>query len=234
VLDRWGTSCKELGRPPGNQSWNSAQRRRGERRQRGSPALSLPSRGDPGAAPWLSAGLGVAPVASRNNPAALTGHETPCGRDRDGALRRAIRARAPIPLMVGRMNETRRRVVGSAPGPRQCCLPSVRDWRDRRCRRAAPDISRRQGRPGREPSAAMRRAQIPRSITRRAWPLDSSAEGRSRPLRDLGDDPGDRSFDLRVGQRALARLEPYIDRNRFRTFGQTLALINVKDADLRD
>ncbi len=42
------------------------------------PGLSLPSRGDEGAAPWLSLGSGVAPVAFRPQTARRAGN--PCGR----------------------------------------------------------------------------------------------------------------------------------------------------------
>ena len=159
---------------------------------------------------------------------AVTVSGTPCGRARGGVSRRAIRALA---AMIGRTANGR---VGFGPGLRPSRLPSVRDWRGRRCRRAAPDILRTQGRPGRQPSAGTPRRQMPKSIGRRAWPQASSPQGGSRFLRDFGHDSGDRSLDLRVRQRALPRLQLDTDRNRFRTFGQALAQVDVEDADVRD
>lgn len=161
-----------------------------------------------------------------NASIAVTVSGTPCGRARGGVSRRAIRAPA---AMIGRTANGR---VGVGPGLRPSRLPSVRDWRGRRCRRAAPDILRTQGRPGRQPSAGTPRRQMPKSIGRRAWPLASSPQSGSRFLRDFGHDSGDRSLDLRVRQRALPRLQLDTDRNRFRTFGQAVAQVHVEDADV--
>ncbi len=49
------------------------------------PGLSLPSRGDEGAAPWLSLGSGVAPVAFRPQTARRAGN--PCGRCQPMAIK---------------------------------------------------------------------------------------------------------------------------------------------------
>ncbi len=134
------------------------------------PAQSLPSRGDQSAASGLSAGLGVALVdwARRKNAprsAVVSGREIPCERARGGGSRRKASVRLSTPAKPQRMERARHGPDGLAHGSRRRRSPWAHGWRGRRCRRAAPDISRRPGRidPGRP--GRMRRAVAQRSST---------------------------------------------------------------------
>ncbi len=109
----------------------------------------LPSRGGSGRGVRAFRGPGAALVELAGTAGVSEG-ETPCERARGGGSRWATSARLSTLTTPQRMERARRGRTRPAHGSRRRRWPSVHDWPGKRCRRAAPDISRRPGRLGQD------------------------------------------------------------------------------------
>ena len=176
-----------IGRPACRQwrTWNTALPRRWGRARSAGPRRASPRAGIRARRPgfpraWASrSSIGR---AGRTLPVrlVLSGREIPYGRARGGGSRRKASVRPSTAAKPQRMARARRRPDGLAHGLRRRRSPWAHGWRGRRCRRAAPDISRRPGRidpgrPGRMRRAVAQRSSTPRQGTQRASPLASPA-----------------------------------------------------------